>query len=159
MLIAGDWRWRSDVYIGRDSAGLSAVRRRLAWRKPPSPDGAVGGAVDETVLDQPARMPGRHSVVVGVDGGVSSRRRTYRETRGRGPSPAERTDGGAVSSGCGLATARPLEWHSECADGAIRAHNTLSAEDTRVRVFYPFHPLCDVVLQVVRRPQRGDGAV
>ena len=42
---------------------------------------------------------------------------------------------------------------------AIRAHNTLSAEDTRVRVFYPFHPLRDVVLQVVRRPKRGDGAV
>jgi len=44
-------------------------------------------------------------------------------------------------------------------DAAIRAHNTLSAEDTRVRVFYPFHPLRDVVLQVVRRPKRGDGAV
>jgi hypothetical protein len=28
-----------------------------------------------------------------------------------------------------------------------------------VRVFYPFHPLRDVVLQVVRRPKRGDGAV
>ena len=26
-------------------------------------------------------------------------------------------------------------------------------------VFYPFHPLRDVVLQVVRRPKRGDGAV
>ncbi len=44
-------------------------------------------------------------------------------------------------------------------DATIRAHNTLSAEDTRVRVFYPFHPLRDVVLQVVRRPKRGDGAV
>ena len=43
--------------------------------------------------------------------------------------------------------------------GAIRAHNTLSAEDTRVRVFYPFHPLHGAVLQVVRRPKRGDGAV
>jgi hypothetical protein len=45
------------------------------------------------------------------------------------------------------------------ADDAIRAHNTLSAEDTCVRVFYPFHPLRDVVLQVVRRPKRGDGVV
>ena len=44
-------------------------------------------------------------------------------------------------------------------DAAIRAHNTLSAEDTRVQVFYPFHPLRDAVLQVVRRPKRGDGAV
>ena len=36
---------------------------------------------------------------------------------------------------------------------------TLSAEDTRVQVFYPFHPLRNVVLQAVRRPKRGDGAV
>jgi hypothetical protein len=49
--------------------------------------------------------------------------------------------------------------HNGHAGGAIRAHNTLSAEDTRVRVFYPFHPLRDVVLQVVRRPKRGDGAI
>jgi hypothetical protein len=28
-----------------------------------------------------------------------------------------------------------------------------------VQVFYPFHPLRDAVLRVVRRPKRGDGAV
>ena len=28
-----------------------------------------------------------------------------------------------------------------------------------MQVFYPFHPLRDAVLQVVRRPKRGDGAV
>lgn len=40
--------------IGRDSARPSSVLRRLAWHKPPSPDGAAAEAVDETVLDQPA---------------------------------------------------------------------------------------------------------
>jgi hypothetical protein len=58
-----------------------------------------------------------------------------------------------------VATDLPWESHSGCGDAAIRAHNTLSAEDTHVRVFYPFHPLRDVVLQVVRRPKRGDGAI
>ena len=41
----------------------------------------------------------------------------------------------------------------------IRAHNTLSAETTHVQVFYPFHPLHGVTLQIVRKPKRGDGAV
>ena len=44
-------------------------------------------------------------------------------------------------------------------DAAISAQNTLSAEITHVTVFYPFHPLHGVTLQVVRRPKRGDGAV
>src|SRR3984885_4921556 len=44
-------------------------------------------------------------------------------------------------------------------DATIRTHNTLSAQDTRVQVFYPFHPLRNAVLQAVRRPKRGDGAV
>ena len=41
----------------------------------------------------------------------------------------------------------------------IHAHNTLSAENTHVQVYYPFHPLRGAILQVVRRPKRGDGAV
>jgi hypothetical protein len=44
-------------------------------------------------------------------------------------------------------------------DENIRAHNTLSAENTHVQVYYPFHPLRGAILQVVRRPKRGDGAV
>jgi hypothetical protein len=39
------------------------------------------------------------------------------------------------------------------------AHNTLSAENTDVQVFYPFHPLHGVTLRILRRPERGDGAV
>jgi hypothetical protein len=45
------------------------------------------------------------------------------------------------------------------AGGGIRAHNTLSVEDKHVQVFYPFHPLHGVTLQIIRRPKRGDGAV
>src|SRR5439155_8904133 len=45
----------------------------------------------------------------------------------------------------------------ERGDGGTHAHNTLSADHVQVR--YPFHPLHGVRLQVVRRPDRGDGAV
>jgi hypothetical protein len=44
-------------------------------------------------------------------------------------------------------------------DDAKAAHNTLSADATHVRVFYPFHPLHGYTLRVTRRPKRGDGAV
>src|SRR5277367_2747868 len=43
-------------------------------------------------------------------------------------------------------------------DGDTHAHNTLSAEATEVKVFYPFHPLHGSTLQIQRRPKRGDGA-
>src|SRR5262249_50277714 len=35
----------------------------------------------------------------------------------------------------------------------------LSADNTDVQVFYPFHPLHGVTLRILRRPKRGDGAV
>src|SRR6516225_9126895 len=47
----------------------------------------------------------------------------------------------------------------ERADGGTHVHNTLSADNTDVQVFYPFHPLHGVTLRVLRRPERGDGAV
>ncbi len=37
--------------------------------------------------------------------------------------------------------------------------NTLSVNNTDVQVFYPFHPLHSATLQIVRKPERGDGAV
>jgi hypothetical protein len=46
-----------------------------------------------------------------------------------------------------------------CADEPIVAHNTLSADNTHVQVFYPFHPLHGYRLRVLRRPKRGDGVV
>src|SRR4029077_16236645 len=45
------------------------------------------------------------------------------------------------------------------ADDGTHAHNTLSADNTDVQVFYPFPPLHGALLQVLRRPERGDGAV
>lgn len=51
------------------------------------------------------------------------------------------------------------ESHNGYGDGAIIAHNTLSADATHVEVFYPFHPLHGYRLRVLRRPKRGDGAV
>ena len=39
------------------------------------------------------------------------------------------------------------------------AHNTLSAGNTNVQVFYPFHPLRGATLEILRSPKRGDGAV
>jgi hypothetical protein len=54
---------------------------------------------------------------------------------------------------------RHQQLHNAGGDGGTHAHNTLSAETTHVQVFYPFHPLHGVTLQVVRRPKRGDGAV
>ena len=57
------------------------------------------------------------------------------------------------------APARRRRSHSGHADGDIHAHNTLSAENTEVQVFYPFHPLCGATVQILRKPKRGDGAV
>ena len=44
-------------------------------------------------------------------------------------------------------------------DDGTHPHNTLSAANTAVQVFYPFHPLHGATLQILRRPKRGDGAV
>jgi hypothetical protein len=54
---------------------------------------------------------------------------------------------------------RHPESHSGHADEAIVTHNTLSADVTHVRVFYPFHPLHGYSLRIIRRPKREDGAV
>src|SRR5215813_2573394 len=51
------------------------------------------------------------------------------------------------------------ESRSGCEDESRVPHNTLSAETHHVRIFYPFHPLHGLNLQVVRKPKRGDGAV
>src|SRR5215831_796140 len=45
------------------------------------------------------------------------------------------------------------------AGDGTHVHNTLSADNTDVQVFYPFHPLHGVTLRILRRPKRGDGAV
>src|SRR6202035_5417677 len=75
------------------------------------------------------------------------------------PGPEERTPAGRRSSFVRLAQCRRQERENECADGDTDAHNTLSPDKTSVRVFYPFHPLHRATLQILRRPERGDGAV
>jgi hypothetical protein len=51
------------------------------------------------------------------------------------------------------------EPRSEDEGANTHAHNTLSAENAEVQVFYPFHPLCGATVQILRKPKRGDGAV
>src|SRR6202008_4927707 len=53
---------------------------------------------------------------------------------------------------------RPARSYARADDGT-HAHNTLSADNADVQVFYPFHPLHGVTLRILRRPKRGDGAV
>ena len=64
-----------------------------------------------------------------------------------------------ISSGCDPATDRRRAPHNGYAGEDTHVHNTLSAENAEVQVFYPFHPLYGSTLQILRRPQRGDGAV
>src|SRR5499427_10359242 len=58
-----------------------------------------------------------------------------------------------------LPTSRRRERSCGHAGDGTHAHNTLSADNTDVQVFYPFHPLHGAILQILRRPERGDGAV
>ena len=54
----------------------------------------------------------------------------------------------------------PVSSHDNAPEGtAIVTHNTLSADITHVQVCYPFHPLYGYSLRILRRPERGDGAV
>jgi hypothetical protein len=90
---------------------------------------------------------------------LGEKRETCHETDGREASPIERI----FSCGVRSTFLRPKiilrrALHNGHAGSAIRTHNTLSVGDTRVQVFYPFHPLRNAVLQAVRHPKRGDGA-
>ena len=80
-------------------------------------------------------------------------------TGGTTPGLVKRTQAGRRSSVGRRATIRRPARHSGHGDDATRAHSTLSAETTHVQVFYPFHPLHNCNLPIVRRPKRGDGAV
>ena len=66
---------------------------------------------------------------------------------------------GTESSGCARGRVRRQGRHSGHGDEDTHAHSTLSAEDAEVQVFYPFHPLHSATVQILRRPERGDGAV
>ena len=80
-------------------------------------------------------------------------------TSAREPAPAERTSGGTTPSAYHQGRCRRPARSCARADDGTHAHNTLSAGNTDVQVFYPFHPLRGASLQILRRPKRGDGAV
>src|SRR5246500_964081 len=62
-------------------------------------------------------------------------------------------------NGCRPWQARRLARSLGGGDDGTPPPNTLSADNTDVQVFYPFHPLHGVTLRILRRPKRGDGAV
>src|SRR6202008_2268713 len=75
------------------------------------------------------------------------------------PAPAERSRAYRKPSACYPGTTHRQGPGNERVDDGTHPHNTLSADNTAVQVFYPFHPLHGVTLQILRRPKRGDGAV
>src|ERR1035438_4852586 len=51
------WRWPRDECSGRDTRSPGAVRRRVAWRKPPIRFGGQAPEIERTQRG-PARAPG-----------------------------------------------------------------------------------------------------
>ena len=86
-------------------------------------------------------------------------RRIFRERLYAAPVWEERSFWVSAPSACDRGKGRRQERRNGHGDENIRVHNTLSAESTEVQVFYPFHPLYGSTLQILRRPERGDGAV
>ena len=72
---------------------------------------------------------------------------------------AEEIEACKESNACRRVRFPRLERGNGHVDDGTHAHNTLSADITDVQVFYPFHPLHGVTLRILRRPERGDGAV
>src|ERR1700732_4052241 len=95
-----------------------------------------------------------------------ARRRTAGGRR-RGPRPASAATAGGITprepprSENSVGGTRSTLIHPATGRHPVRpcGHNTLSADNTDVQVFYPFHPLHGVTLRILRRPKRGDGAV
>src|SRR6266700_91295 len=80
-------------------------------------------------------------------------------TTPRAPPRSKNSSGGTRSTSIHPARGRhPARPCGHAGDGT-HAHNTLSADNTDVQVFYPFHPLHGVPLRILRKPKRGDGAV
>ena len=89
---------------------------------------------------------------------TSGPRRPCRETRASVQRWEGRSVGGIEPRGRDRGRVRRRKRHNGHGDGDTHAHSTLSAE-SKVKVFYPFHPLHGATVQILRRPKRGDGAV
>src|SRR5260370_41423620 len=79
-------------------------------------------------------------------------------TTPREPSRSRNNVAGMRATSIRPATGRHRARACGHAGEGTHAHNTLSADNTDVQVFYPFHPLHGVTLRILRRPKRGDGA-
>jgi hypothetical protein len=134
------WGWQRPHLLGNEWCATAAGGRRRWVARPSWPDRRRTGG-------------GRHRTPPG--GG--SERVVGRDATT--PLPAERSRGGSRSNGSCRQRARHPARRSGHGDDGTHAHNTLSADNTEVRVFYPFHPLHGATLQILRRPKRGDGAV
>ena len=75
------------------------------------------------------------------------------------PGRVGQTRAGTGSNFHRLARSRHQVRENAGAGGDTHVHNTLSPDNTDVQVFYPFHPLHSAILQILRKPKRGDGAV
>jgi hypothetical protein len=89
----------------------------------------------------------------------SDPRQTASGRRGRAREREEKIQACRRSNACRPARCLHSGQCSAREDGGTHAHNTLSVDNTDVQVLYPFHPLHGVPLRVLRRPERGDGAV
>ena len=157
---AGGWKSQRDEYTRRDSEVPARVRRTGACSRPPRGTSRVGGSNLEIASAEPGRQACRGTEAVRRSVPVGALRGTCRG-RPRAEPPAGGRTGHFEDAPIGRdpQTSRPPRRRNERGDEGIRAHNTLSAETTHVQVFYPFHPLQGVLLQIVRKPKRGDGAV
>src|SRR5215468_7161331 len=130
----------------------------LWYRRPIRRCGAVRGSVER--LAAFATVPGwkriagcrRRRPVAGPPG-ISD------GTADSTPRPVGRSSIDRRSNAFHLEKGRRRRRQYANAGGGTHAHNTLSADNTDVQVFYPFHPLHGVTLRILRRPERGDGAV
>jgi len=153
------WRWRRGEYSGRDTAGRTRVRRRVVSSRRSNLCRRADATRQRTTWDARAVRVLQPGAVGRTRRRTSDRRRTCHETGAAARRWEGRSGGGIESSGGDCGRVRQRERHSGHGDEDTHAHNTLSAEEGKVQVFYPFHPLHGATVQILRRPERGDGAV
>src|SRR6266446_10270161 len=130
-----------------------------AWHRPPSRSGVAPVAGGQRRLERRGRRGcrRRRGRQPGMRFEAAPEKADERDERARGR--AERRWADTRSNGCRRQRDRHRRRRNASADDGTHAHNTLSAGNTNVQVFYPFHPLRGATLEILRNPKRGDGAV
>src|SRR6516165_4162763 len=159
MQSSGDLRWRRGGCSGRDSATPASGRRRGACSRPPSLCSTAAPDRRRMLADRSGGYACRRIAAHPPDKRRGACPGTTRGTRLTARSLTARRVAGTRASFCHRARSRRRARSCGHAGGGTHAHNTLSADNTDVWVFYPFHPLHGVTLRILRRPERGDGAV